>query len=179
MLTYILYESAHRRFADVCAYSLRHHSPTALTKLIDTEALRLQDTKQKFAPLLLAASHNDWFLCCRAELVFLQNPMELLEYAHPNKTVFKITRFGVFDSPILLWNGQHNVCFDADTINYADEQALLDNTWANEIGDLPDDWAGSSDHDNPKAILFGEIPTGRYTDIWNGYYEAFTECSEK
>ena len=176
-MIYILYESVHRRFADVCAYSLRYHSPTAIIELIDLRTLQLQTEKLKFAPLLLAANHDDWFFCCQAKLVFLHNPLELFEYIHPNKTVFKITRFSVFESPILLWNGQQDIRFDADTINCADERTLLDDTW--KIGDLPNDWAGSSDHDNPMAIIFDEVPFGRYTDIWNGYHEAFTECSEK
>ena len=177
MLTYILYEQKYKQFADVCAYSLKHHSPTTSTEFINQDTLPLAPDKIIFAPLLLASDRDDWFLCCHAKLVFLYNPLILLEYAHPYRTVFKITRFDVFNSPISLWNGE-NVCLNVETINNTDRQSLIDNLWAMGVGNISNDWAGTIECSNPKAILFDDIIEDCvYTDIWLGYHEAYTECS--
>lgn len=176
MLIYILHGPENKQFANVCSYSLNRHSPTALIKLIDQDKLLLDSDKMQFAPLLLASTHNDWFMFCRAELLFLYSPFILLEYTHPSRTVLKIARFNVFDSPILLWNGKDNIYHDAEIINSTDPQTLIDEQ--NAVGNIPDDWVSTSKCPNPKAILFdGAVEGSEYTNIWTSYHEAYAECS--
>jgi hypothetical protein len=171
VLIYILYDQEDIQFANVCGFSLERHSPTALIKFVDKKKLLLNPDKIQFAPLLLASTHNDWFMYCQAKLLFLYSPFILLEYTHPNKTVLKVSRFDVFDSPILLWNGEGHDYHDAETINNADIQEL-NNQCA--VGNIPNDWVGTTQCPNPKAILF-DGPTD--CDIWMSYHEAYTECS--
>lgn len=178
MLTYILHDSQ-ARFASICAYSLKYHAPTTPIKLIDISTLNLLPEKQKFAPLLLARSHNDWFLCCYASILFLDSVQDLLDYTHPHKAALKVARFELFDSPIQLWNGEQGIQLDVETINQTNDDELLNIMLSKGIGEIPNTWVNSPDCACPHAILFADaIAEGKYTDIWLGYYEASLECSK-
>jgi hypothetical protein len=173
VLAYILHDGQEQHI-DVCAYSLRYHTPTVTIKTINITTLGLSPEKQKYTPLLLTQP-QDWFLCCHASLLFLEDVQNLLEFTHPLKMALKISRYQLFDSPLQLWNGSITTQLNADTINLTDDINIVSSIIG--IGEIPDIWVHSPDCAYPRTIPFDNID-GKYTDIWAGYYEAAQECSK-
>jgi hypothetical protein len=150
VLANILYHVGQERLADVCEYSLRNQSPTIVVRRI----IRTQ------IGTVLNGSDSQWFLCCSASVLFLDNPLLLLDYINDNKYVYKIAGFTVSNSPITLWN---NVDITPGLID--DEKTI----WA--TCDLPQEWACSCPHPSPKGIIYQADMHPDHLELWNNYDE--------
>jgi len=155
VLINILYDSGQEQLANVCEYSLHHQSPTIVIRRINRSQINT----------ILNDQDNQWFLCCSAKVLFLNSPLLLFEYAHPHKSVCRIYKHPVADSPITLWNGTHATRL---TLREASDKQT---DWTNKTGEIPREWACYSQHASPKAIIFKEIMDPGYTVIWNDYEE--------
>lgn len=150
MLINIIYEVGQEHLADVCEYSLRIQSPTVVVRRINKTS----------TSMMLNDVDEPWFLCCHAQVLFLLNPLLLMDRAHPSKDVYKISDYALAESPITLWNNSINRitlgCF-----------RLAD--WV--IGDISTTWACSCPHPSPKAIIYHTDMHPDHVELWNNYEE--------
>ena len=156
MLIYIIHDEGQEKLADVCEYALRTHSPTTVTRRINT-------ISNADIPLSNGDLEEQWFLCCRAEVLFLDSPLLLLDYIHPNKSVFKIARYEVYNSPITMWNSNKFANLTSEDIDNRQTD------WSTRTGDFPNNWACLAAHTSPKAIIYHQAMNQLYAAIWDGY----------
>lgn len=151
MLVNIFYIAGQEHLTDVCEYALHNQSPTIVVRRVRSQAKILNDPD------------NQWFLCCSANVLFLNSPLLLWDYASPNKSVCRIFGYEVYNSPITLWNGENVLRITQQIIN----NQQID--WSNKTVNIPIDWACSSTCPSPKAIIFEENMD--YAELWHNYEE--------
>lgn len=150
MLANILYYVGQERLADVCEYSLHNQSPTIVVRRINRAQIETT----------LNGSDNQWFLCCSADVLFLDNPLLLLDYINDNKYVYKVAGYEVSNSPITLWN------------NIDITPGLIDDSATNwTTCDLPREWACHCPHPSPKAIIYQLNMHPDHAELWDNYEE--------